>query len=94
MPKGTGKMVVRKQNLLQLLGVLVFAGAIVGFIEAGTKNASKGESTMTDVKPLKKSEEQWKQILPLDRFRILFKEDTEPAGSSPLNREKRPGTFI
>jgi peptide-methionine (R)-S-oxide reductase len=94
MPKGTGKMVVRKQNLLQLLGVLVFAGAIVGFIEAGTKNASKGESEMTDIKPLKKSEEQWKQILPLDRFRILFKEDTEPAGSSPLNREKRPGTFI
>jgi peptide-methionine (R)-S-oxide reductase len=94
MPKGTGKMVVRKQKMLRQLGVLVFVGAIIGFIEAGTGNASKGESTMINVKHLKKSEEQWKQILPLNRFRVLFKEDTEPAGSSPLNHERRPGTFI
>ena len=49
---------------------------------------------MTDVKPLKKSKDQWKEILPSDRFQILFKEGTESAGSSPLNHEKRPGTYI
>ena len=92
--KGTGLKVMRKQNLLRFFGVLVFAGAIVGFMETGSGNDSKGESEMTEVKRLKKSDDQWKEILPSDRFRILFKEGTEPAGSSPLNHEKRPGTFI
>lgn len=38
--------------------------------------------------------EDWKRILPDDRFRILFREGTERAGSSPLNDEKRPGSYI
>jgi peptide-methionine (R)-S-oxide reductase len=46
------------------------------------------------VTPLKKTDEQWKALLPKDRYRILFEEGTEPAGSSPLNQEKRAGTFI
>ena len=44
--------------------------------------------------PLKKSKKDWKSLLPGDRYAILFEEDTERAGSSPLNNEKRPGTFV
>ena len=40
-----------------------------------------------------KSKEEWAQILPKPAYRVLFEEDTEPAGSSPLNAEKRDGTF-
>lgn len=37
---------------------------------------------------------QWKALLPAASYRVLFEEDTEPAGSSPLNSEKRAGTYI
>jgi peptide-methionine (R)-S-oxide reductase len=33
-------------------------------------------------------------MLPPARFEVLREEGTEPAGSSPLNQEKRAGTFI
>ncbi len=46
------------------------------------------------VRPLVKSRSEWKSLLPADRYAILFEAGTEPAGSSPLNREKRAGTFI
>ncbi len=94
MPKGTGIMAMNKQYLMKTLGVLVFFGAVIGFAWTDSSNTSTGESNMNDLKPLKKSKDQWKEILPSDRFRILFKEGTEPAGSSPLNLEKRPGTFL
>lgn len=36
----------------------------------------------------------WKSELPQERYRVLFAEGTEFAHSSPLNNEKREGTFI
>lgn len=36
----------------------------------------------------------WRKALPSDRYRVLFEEDTEAPFSSPLNREKRAGTFV
>ena len=47
-----------------------------------------------DVAPLKKSEEEWRQLLSPEQFYILFEEGTEFAGTSPLNFVKEPGTFI
>ena len=46
------------------------------------------------VAPLVKSKPEWKALLPPDRYAILFEAGTEPAGSSPLDREKRAGAFI
>jgi peptide-methionine (R)-S-oxide reductase len=46
------------------------------------------------VTPIEKSKDEWKKILPIERYRVLFEEDTERPGSSPLNHEKREGTFI
>lgn len=42
---------------------------------------------------LERSTDEWRRELPEDRFRILFRDGTEPAGSSPLDREYRPGVF-
>ncbi|MFO1352372.1 MAG: peptide-methionine (R)-S-oxide reductase MsrB [Gammaproteobacteria bacterium] len=50
--------------------------------------------TKDAVPPLMKSKAEWKSLLPPDRFRILFEEETEPSFSSLLNAEKRDGTFI
>ena len=44
--------------------------------------------------PLKKSPEQWRELLDSDRYHVLFEEGTERAGTSALNQEKRDGTFI
>ncbi len=44
--------------------------------------------------PLEKTRADWRELLPADSYRILFEEATEPAGSSELDGEKRPGTFV
>ncbi|MBZ6377425.1 peptide-methionine (R)-S-oxide reductase [Pacificimonas flava] len=41
-----------------------------------------------------KSEAQWREELTPEQFAVLRKEGTEPAGSSPLNDEKRGGVFL
>lgn len=46
-----------------------------------------------DVKATR-SKDEWREILPKERYDILFREGTEPPRSSELNQEKRTGTFI
>jgi len=40
------------------------------------------------------SEEEWRKKLSPDRYHVLRKHGTERAGTSPLNAEKRAGTFV
>ena len=40
------------------------------------------------------SEEEWRQKLTPAQFHVLRKHGTERAGTSPLNQEKRAGTFL
>ncbi len=40
-----------------------------------------------------RTEEEWKSILTPAQYHVLRQQGTERAGSSPLNREKRSGTF-
>jgi len=46
------------------------------------------------VDPLVKPKSEWKTLLPAMSYRVLFEEDTERAGTSPLNKEKRAGTYV
>lgn len=41
----------------------------------------------------RKAKEEWREKLPEQAYKVLFEEATERAGTSPLNDEKRPGTF-
>ena len=40
-----------------------------------------------------RTDEEWKRILSPEQYYVLRRHGTERAGSSPLNREKRAGTF-
>jgi peptide-methionine (R)-S-oxide reductase len=40
-----------------------------------------------------KSDEEWRRQLTPEQFHVLRKHGTERAGTSPLNKEKRKGTF-
>lgn len=42
---------------------------------------------------VEKSEDEWRAALSPEAFRVLRQHGTERAGASPLNAEKRPGTF-
>jgi peptide-methionine (R)-S-oxide reductase len=43
--------------------------------------------------PIEKTDEEWRRELSPEAYRVLRKHGTEPAGTSPLNREKREGLF-
>jgi peptide-methionine (R)-S-oxide reductase len=43
--------------------------------------------------PVEKAEEEWRRELTAEQFEVLRKHGTERAGSSPLNYEKRDGSY-
>ncbi len=49
---------------------------------------------MTDPKKIDLTEDEWRQRLTPEQYRVLRGHGTERAGTSPLDREKRAGTFI
>jgi len=70
--------------------------AVAGFFALGSagSRAQDKAAAAAAIKPFRKSTAEWKKLLPPERFNILFQEGTEPPGSSPLNAEKRAGTFV
>lgn len=73
---------MRRRNWLMALSGLALAGALPSMAK---------EKRVT---PLVKSKTEWKKLLPQDAYEVLFEDDTERPGSSPLNKEKRAGTFV
>ena len=45
------------------------------------------------LRKLNMSEEEWRQRMTPEQFRILRKEGTERSNTSPLDKEKRPGIY-
>jgi peptide-methionine (R)-S-oxide reductase len=78
-----GPMVVGVAILLSAIGV----GVMRPPLQAAKGNASP------KVEPLKLSEDEWRERLTPQQFAVLRKEDTERAGTSPLNSEKAKGMY-
>jgi peptide-methionine (R)-S-oxide reductase len=48
----------------------------------------------TKIERLEKSKAEWRKLLAPEPFAVLFEERTERPFSSPLDKEKRRGTFV
>jgi peptide-methionine (R)-S-oxide reductase len=53
-----------------------------------------GQETTAEPFPVEHTEAEWLAKLSPTQFNVLRKHATERAGTSPLNAEKRPGTFV
>lgn len=75
---------------------LTTLGALAGWpvVRALASEPRGGGQAVQSFEKLEKSREEWKRILTDEEFAVLRKEGTEPAGSSPLDREERDGTFV
>lgn len=51
------------------------------------------DKTPTETFPVQKTEAEWRAALSPEAFRVLRGHGTERPGTSPLNAEKRQGTF-
>lgn len=47
-----------------------------------------------EIEKMTLSKDEWEKRLTPEQFRVLRKEGTEPSGTSPLNNEKRKGTYV
>ena len=61
--------------------------ALAGFVLAGPVGARAGSPLVTH------SDEEWRKLLPPASYAVLRHEATERAFSSPLDDEKRAGTY-
>jgi peptide-methionine (R)-S-oxide reductase len=70
-------------------------GADVAALQADWKALLASNADVAkSAEPLTLPNAEWKKRLSAAAYDVLREEGTEPPGSSPLNREKRPGVFV
>ncbi|MFN2432576.1 MAG: peptide-methionine (R)-S-oxide reductase MsrB [Gemmatimonadota bacterium] len=85
----------RRQFLGRTLGLAAIPVALPFLMEQEREEARVlAESAAADVEKLRKPLSEWRKLLDPEEYAVLFEDDTERAGSSPLNEEKRKGTFV
>ena len=67
------------------------AAALVAFVLGGC--ARRTEAASAETFEIVKSPEDWRRILTPEQYAVLREESTERAGSSPLDKEARAGTY-
>jgi peptide-methionine (R)-S-oxide reductase len=76
-----------------LLGAL----ALAGLANVVYRSSSAGEAKSARVpatEKIVKSDTEWKKLLSPEQYDVMREEGTERAYTSPLNAEKRNGTFV
>ena len=79
---------MQRRILLQSMAALVALPIVVPFARAATQMVG------VVIPPLVKSKDAWRKLLPPASYAVLFEEDTEHPGTSPLLNEHREGTFV
>lgn len=86
-------MISKRTFLLNGLAALGASAAAA----AGLRNvraASGGSPAQPGPFEITRSEEEWRKLLTPEQFYILRQHGTERAGTSPLDKERRTGTFV
>jgi peptide-methionine (R)-S-oxide reductase len=86
---GQGEIMVRRRDIL-LGGAAVAALAAAG---VGLKWRERANAA-TETFEVTKTPEEWRKLLTPEQYAVLREADTERAFTSPLNEEKRQGTFV
>ncbi|HSH49496.1 MAG TPA: peptide-methionine (R)-S-oxide reductase MsrB [Halomonas sp.] len=81
---------MKRRQFLGLLGLAGLAGVAPGMVSARPK---LDLAPAPGLDTLELTDEQWRERLSEARYKILRKGDTEPAGSSPLDKETRDGEY-
>jgi peptide-methionine (R)-S-oxide reductase len=81
---------MNRRTVLQGLTSLAALSLVGGGLHAASPNAPRRAA----VQRLKRPESYWRDKVSPAAYEVLFEEDTERAGSSPLNAEKRSGTYV
>jgi peptide-methionine (R)-S-oxide reductase len=84
----------RRKRMLDRRHMLLGSAALIAFgAQARQTKATPMTTTDASVDFRTLSDAEWKRRLTEQQFYVLRKHGTERAGSSPLNHEKRNGTF-
>ena len=75
---------------------LFVAGATLGLapIAAWLGSPTMANSPSGEIFPVQKTDAEWRTALTDEQYEVLREHATERAGTSPLNYEKRRGTFV
>jgi peptide-methionine (R)-S-oxide reductase len=72
---------------------MLLGGAAVT-IGASTMTTTSEAATTPGTFEITRTDAEWRQMLTPSQYDVLRKHGTERAGTSPLDREKRAGTFV
>ena len=94
---------MQRRHFLAALAPLLAAPLVVPAVRARLRptpddlmspDIAPGAGSPQPVVPLDKPHAEWKRVLTPEEYDVLFEEHTERAGSSPLDAEKREGTYV
>jgi peptide-methionine (R)-S-oxide reductase len=71
--------------------LLLGLAGLAGFL--GLRWGASSDAAPAKTFEIEKSDDEWRRILSPAQYNVLRQHGTERAGTSPLNREKRKGTF-
>jgi peptide-methionine (R)-S-oxide reductase len=86
----TGEIIMQRR--LFIAGAIASAATLVA--SRGVFATSDSAAMTGDFPTISKSKDEWRKLLGEQQYQVLFEESTEGPWTSPLNDEKRAGTYI
>ena len=80
---------MNRKNFVKAMVAAAFGAPVFSAVLHAQQQEKQGA-----IAPLKKSKKEWRKLLNKQQYDVLFEEDTEYPGTSPLNKEKRAGTYL